>query len=554
MRAASRGLHRFELTSFLLISLAYIVAVVPAPGVSIPGAIHDDGLFMKWSVSILNGQWLGTWDVLTTSKGPLHSVLTAAAASIGINPFAYKRLFYLAGSLIFVIAALHKSPAWLKITTFTSFLLDPFQYGAHGLQNLREGTYIPLQIIAFGLGSLSLDYLCDRRKVASQILLPAIGAFFCFGLMLVTREARIIAWLEMATYLALAFFIFIRKTRFSLNRRLLPRALSYMLCVLVLTGIASVPMFAVGLINEHYYDARISNSTEEGWLPVLYGKILSIRVKGESPIPRVPAKKTTIQALIDESSDGSDLSYILKSLPSEWGQFACRVYQETCGEIGGGWFMWALRDGISASLGTNGNERSFQQKVQSASYELDRICRRTTSMECSPQIVGYMQPFSRWGFRRPHRQIGIEGKRILSTVFIPTAFPIGAARLDSRMASPIEYSLRINGISIPESSKWSSIFIRISYLGAVCKLILTGLAIATLGLALVRLKSPMGFFKLCDPVCFWLAFSLCLHIATYTLLGLTSFPGDPYTIMASSLQIGLVARLSGINIVGLRSS
>lgn len=529
---------------YLFIGIIYLAVLVPAPGISLSDAGHDDGLFMRWSVSILKGQWLGPWDVLTTSKGPLHSLFTAVAAFLGVNPYAYKRLFYLAGSLVFVETALHKAPRWLRILTFVSLLCDPFQYGSSGLRNLREGTYIPLQLIAFGLGSWALDQLREKCRIQPQLVASIIGTATGFGLIMVTREARILAWLELSTWLLLGVLLVAWNHWQHLHRRLGIKLLAGLLCVILVIGWAKLPVIAISALNTSHYHASISNSTEEGEFPIFYGRLLSIRVKGEPSIPRVPARQSTLDALLNETVQGSPLRKILKNIPSGWETHGCKLYPETCGEIGGGWFMWALRDGISASLEPGAGEDSFQRFVQSASSELYTICRHSSTLACSRPRIGYMPSPNLWGFRSPIEDTAKEAAKIASLVLIPSISPQGEVDLgrkehDSRhkeLAGP----LGITQTNFPETLKWEGIFRVVSFLGAAGKSAMILIAIISILLASMRSK----MLALLDPVAIWLLFSIGFHLAMYTLLGLTSFPGDVYVTMASPLFIGLLARLS----------
>jgi hypothetical protein len=153
----------------LLVIALYLLAVVPGPGIALPWMEVDDGLFLRWSISIQKGSWLGPWDYLTTSKGPLHSYLVGLLSNFGINPFAYKRLFLLIAALIFVPCVINARRPWLRLLLLIALLTDPFQYGAGGLRNLREGTYLPIQLITLGLGSRSLDQLAQASAVESVI-------------------------------------------------------------------------------------------------------------------------------------------------------------------------------------------------------------------------------------------------------------------------------------------------------------------------------------------------------------------------------------------------
>jgi len=526
----------------LFIGLLYLVVIVPAPGISLPAGVHDDGLFMRWSVSILNGHWLGPWDHLTTAKGPLHSLLTAAAANLGINPFVYKRIFYLAGSLVFIATGLGQSPVWLKVLTLITLLCDPFQYGIFGLRNLREGTYIPLQLVAFGLGSWSLDQLREKNRFRASLVAAIVGTAICFGLILITREARMVAWFELAIWLLIGVFLVAWSIRHQHSRRLGVKALAILLSVVLIIGMTSIPSIGLSSLNGLLYKFSISNSFEEGAFPVLYGKLLSTSVKGQALIPRVHVKKSTLNVLINEADKGSPLSKILQGIPSGWEKHGCKFYPQTCGEIAGGWFAWALRDGIASSLEPGASELSFQKTAQYANSELDSICKQTKILQCGPQNVGYMPSLSRWGFRSPIQEIAKEGKKITSLALIPSIYPQGKVNLAYSEPDPLnlEVPLGIKHVNLAESSKWERIFGVASFLGAAGKWTLILVSISFAFLASMRLRVS----KLFDPVALWMFFSVILHLAAYTLLGLTSFPGDTYVIMASPLFIGLLARLS----------
>jgi hypothetical protein len=536
--------RRISFYTYLVIILIYLIAIVPAPGVSLPGAPHDDGLFMKWSNLFLEGQWLGSWETLTTSKGPLHSVLTAAAARFGVNPFEYKRIFYLVGSLVFIGTALNKAPNWLRTVTLITLLLDPFQFGSPGLRNLREGTYIPLQLIAFGLGGWSLDQLREQVKFKVSLVIGLLGTATCFGLILITREGRMVVWIELAAWLILGGLVIAWRHRYKLRYRLGVKLLAALLSVVGIVVWTQLPVLVVSGLNGSHYRSFISNSTEEGEFPRLYGRLLGISVKGEAALARVPVRQSTLDAIKQESDSGSHLIGILNNIPLHWSSHGCNIYPETCGEIAGGWFLWALRDAIGSVLEPGASEASFQSVVQSASSELDSICKQSSTLLCSSPQVGYKPSMSRWGFRSPINEVAKEGTRIASLVLIPAVYPHGSVNLAigqmGGLHETVARPLGIRDVSLNESFKWHRIFRAASILGAAGKWLMIVLAVISVCLATIR----SSLSELWDPVCAWMLLCLGLHLATYTLLGLTSFPGDIYVTMASPLFIGLLARLS----------
>ena len=531
---------------YLLVGLIYLIVIVPAPGLSFSDAGHDDGLFMKWSVSILNRQWLGPWDVLTTSKGPLHSLLTAVAANLGINPFAYKRIFYLTGSLVFVATGLNKAPIWLRLLTLLTLLSDPFQYGTSGVRNLREGTYIPLQMIAFGLGNWSLDQLREQNKIRALLVAAILGTAVSFGLLLVTREARMVVWIELTAWMLLSWSLLAWRHRHKLHRRLGIKVLCACLSMLLIIGFARLPIFFVNAVNAYHYHYAISSSTEEGGFPRLYGRLLGISVKGELSIARVPVRQSTLDALINDAAMGSPLRMILEGIPSSWKNPGCDLYPQTCGEIAGGWFIWALRDGIALSLAPGSSEDAFQRIVKSAENDLVAICKQSSTLRCSETKAGYLPYLSRWGFHSPMIETAMEGAKIASLLMIPSVYPDGKVDLASRdldtkharLATP----LGIMQTALSSAYRGQRIFGLVSFLGAAGKWGMIIISVIAIVLAAIRER----LIELFDPVSAWMLLSLALHMSMYTLLGLTSFPGYGYVTMASPIYIGFLARLSAV--------
>ena len=354
-----------------------------------------------------------------------------------------------------------------------------------------------------------------------------------------------VAWLELAIWLILGGLIFAWRHRHQLHHRLGIKVLATLLSVLGIVAWTKLPVLAISALNDSHYQSVISNSTEEGELPRLYGRFLGISENGIAALARVPVRQSTLDAIRQESAAGSHLSRILSNIPfKKYSIHSCSIYPETCGEIAGGWFMWALRDAIGAVLEPGANEASFQRVVQSANGELDSICKQSSTLSCPSPQIGYQPSVSRWGFRSPINEVAKEGSRIASLVLIPAVYPHGKvnlktkdmAGLHEKLASP----LGIRKVSLTESFKWHRIFRASSILGAAGKWLLIVLAVVSVCLASMRSKLS----DLWDPVCLWMLLCLSLHLTTYTLLGLTSFPGDAYVTMASPLFIGLLARLS----------
>jgi hypothetical protein len=490
----------------------------------------------------MDGQWLGPWNELTTSKGPLHSILAAIGFRAGLHVYAYKRFFYLIASITFVVTALSGSRHWVRILVLTALLSDPFQFGEGGLRNLREGTYIPIQMIGFGLGVYSLDIWRKNMRLSIEFLASVTGMAVSFGLLMITREGRTIAWIELLLWIVIFAALSLRK---SANLRTSGPPIIACLVIVFVGGI--VPIQSLRMINNEAYGAPISNSLEEGYFPLFYGKLVSVSRVGEAPFPRVPLTTKTMAVLIEESGrHGGKVASILQGLDPSWKNVGCSVYPETCGELAGGWLQWSLRQSLSSKLMHPKNERAFQDLAQAAAEEMIEICSKSSRVSCDPRAERYLTPISRWGFRNPALELMKEASKIFSITLIPRQFPQGRPDYYSFNQWPPSKFTELNlspmgtrAITIPESFRWSKATLTFSFLGFVLKFLLIALTVQ----ALIRsVLHPSTLFDLDFPS-LWLFGSLVLHLSVYTLLGLTSFSGNLYVTMASPIYIGWMGRV-----------
>ena len=536
-----------EHLALLLVSCLYLSFIIPAPGLSLPEANHDDGLFMRWSVSLMQGHWLGPWDSLSTVKGPLHSLLTAAAASLGINPFVYKRLLYWLASLVFVQTCLARSEFWLRLLCFLALLLDPFQFTSPGLRNIRESTYIPLQLLSFGFGAACIDQMRTAAPRLKSIACLVAATTACFGLLLITREARIIAWLEFGLWLALLLLSGRRLIGRLLRIRPIPAVLALTLIGFSILAMIRAPEQAVSAANLKHYGYALSNNNEEGEFPRFYGRLITINRKGEAAKPRVPITKATLNQILAEAPANSEVHTILSRIEAKvWGSLSCHAYHETCGEIGGGWFLWALREAAGDSIPPGRKEDAFQDLLLKARMQLQTICSQSSQLDCHRPVVGYLTPIQRWGFADPWGEVRKEMMSVLQPALLPSANPFqesldlsneGRSQEFIQLARP----LGIAAVQRSDAARWQSLLGGLRWLGCAIKwsLLIAALSVVVWVARDRRLPQPSA-----DPICIWLALSVIAQWSLYCLVGLTSFSGLGYVGIASPLFIGLLARIT----------
>jgi hypothetical protein len=553
-RRRSQNLRLGTILPYIGIAVIYLIAIVPAPGRPIPGGTFDDGLFFRLSTSLLNNQWLGNWDSLTLAKGPLHSILSALAFKAGLQVYAYKRLFYLIASVLFVAIGMGKARHWIRLLTLIALLCDPFLFGEGGMRNLREGTYIPLQIITFAIGLWILDKLSQYHRPNPSVYLASLGMGLGFGLMAITREARILLWLEAGIFFLLAGY---KQVTSKSRHKLASSAISISLIALLsVLGMAS-PIVALRSINASHYGAAISTNFEEGYLPKLYAKLAGTKLKGQQPIARVTISEKTLAELRQSSANHKGtLASVIDHLDPSWKGYICKTHPETCNEYGGGYMMWALRMSIGSLLPKGSDEADFQRLARSAWEDAVSICKSNSRLSCESSNLGYFPSPSRWGFANPIKEFGNELKPILARTLIPNPSPQGVPNFyGNNEWPPAEFiklkmnSLGTRKISLEESFVWTKATIISRYLGAAAKALMLFLSFFCLAgmiqrfyLFLRQRSTEIWKSSPLDAGTTWLLLALILHILIYAALGFTSFPGDLYVTMASPLYIGLMGR------------
>jgi hypothetical protein len=208
-----------------------------------------------------------------------------------------------------------------------------------------------------------------------------------------------------------------------------------------------------------------------------------------------------------------------------------------------GWLQWVIRKSIATSIPTK-DEAAFQAILVSAGKQFDELCETSTALECVPLSSGYLTYPSRWGFRDTVSEVGSETLSVVQHVLLPIPFPLGRPDLSrSTFNSPlIKQDLLELGIRSYASSEvlwWQRLFVGASLVGTMARSIL----ILLLVIAVFTAWRTGSLAYLVDPTAVWIGLGMILHCLLYIVVGLTSFPGIPYTVLATSLAICLNARL-----------
>ena len=163
---------------------------------------HDVTLFLHQAMSILEGNWLGTYSEKTLMKGPITPMWIALMNFLGIPLLLSHHLFYAAGCVLSLLAFKRfTSNNWFLLFIFTLLLFNPYSYNYGPIASaFREMLHQPVVLTLIALSIiLAVDFM-KRREVN-------IGLIILFGVILVlfwnNREEGVwvvpyLIWLLMA--------------------------------------------------------------------------------------------------------------------------------------------------------------------------------------------------------------------------------------------------------------------------------------------------------------------------------------------------------------------
>ncbi|MCU7904585.1 MAG: hypothetical protein KZQ76_01810 [Candidatus Thiodiazotropha sp. (ex Epidulcina cf. delphinae)] len=359
----SAALFRFMLTAGLPLS-AYAVQV------------FDDDLFIRLAESVVAGEWLGNYDKLTLVKSPLYPLFIAANYLLGFQFKAMEHLLYILACVVFYFALLKISVnRYLALVPFLLLLFSPYHHGS-----VERGwfyTALTLLVVAgmFYLTSLRMVSGVIRRRYA---LLLGLG----LAALYLSREETVWLYPLLMVAFVLLFYQADRRGMVIQMGKTLP---------LILLG-AAFPILVVMSLNYFNYGLfGVKDATSSQFISAIKA-MKSVR-SGEE-MPYVDVSRDALREMYKVSPTLLDLDlYLSGNNGKTWGSYMCRRYASACGEIGGGYFFWALRDAVEANGGFQ--QYAETQRVFSDIHdELSAAC-NDNRLDCSRSVWPVRYPI-RW--------------------------------------------------------------------------------------------------------------------------------------------------------------
>jgi hypothetical protein len=338
----------------------------------LPEAGADDGLFMRHAASLLAGHWLGSYDQMTLVKGPGYPWFLALASLTGLPVSLAHVLFQLiaVGALALAILRITGSSA-LAVITFMALALHPVGYSA-GLQRvIRDQIYWAQTLLTFAL--LATAFIAPSRSRRTDIGIAFLAGLF-LGWTWLTREEGV--WLVPGVAVLMFSGLFLGRARPVVGRMLVVG-----FAFLAVLGLfRTFNYIAYGSFAGVDVKSKSFEATMDALQSVQIGKRPYVPVSIEARTA-IAAVSPTFAPLAEKLAAGSPLL-------NGWSKPGCLIYPSACGDIAGGWFMWALR-GAASQAGYYKSPAIASQKFRAISEEIGQAC-ASGKLPCSASPIPLM--------------------------------------------------------------------------------------------------------------------------------------------------------------------
>ena len=348
------------ITALLMVALKlWLVAAQPV--VAHGNASFDDRLYLALAEQVLKGNWLGPYSQFTLMKGPMYSLFIAGTFLSAVPLPIAQHLLYLLGCILLVLALRPCFDAsWQAFGTFTLLWWQPMSYVE--LDIVRQNIYTPLTLLLFaGLCAL------ETRRAAGLYIRLAWGALLgtAAAAFYLTREEGI--WILPGTALLIGISAWNSWRAGERLRPLVAPAGTATIC-------AAAILVTVCTLNYRYYGWFGTVEFRAREFRSAYGALQ--RPVPSEQIPYVPVTRDVRLKLYQVSQSFAELKPCLEGpIGLEWANYSDfltgRPGEEL--QIGGGSFIWALRDCVIAS-GHGNSAREALDFYRSLGAEINRAC------------------------------------------------------------------------------------------------------------------------------------------------------------------------------------
>lgn len=352
----------------IVASILYLIIRTHIPIAVHAEALHDDQLFISMGQRIADGHWLGAYNQMTLIKGPGYPLFLAANAWLG-TPISLTEAAFLGlaiGVFFLVFACISRMPN-VALFGYIATLWMPAPY----LERIMRDCIYPGQMLLVLSGLIALLYIEMARNWRYTC---ALATGLLLGWFSLTREEGI--WIAPGiAVIALAATIHYQRKQQARAFVLAPVAL-----IIAAYGVTQLTFLSINRIAYgSFIGVEVTSSPFSDAMSALQS------VQAGKQIPYVPVSKQAREAIYQVSPSFLKLKGYLDPPTGSLWQFGCQFYAETCGEIAGGWFMWALREAV-ATNGFYDSPKKAAAFYRRLTNEVQEAC-RAGQLQCKPLLI-----------------------------------------------------------------------------------------------------------------------------------------------------------------------
>lgn len=298
----------------VLFGLLRFLFTYKLPSFYISNMSYDDKLMVDQAVSLLKGDYLGTYGYKTLIKGPIFPFLLFIIRLYKINYTCIFTLLYIVACLFFVnsLKSVVKNKKYLLII-YLFLLFNPVTYSQDLFQRLYRNSISITELLFFLGASIRVLFNKDKR-ILNNILLGV-----SLSLMFLTRDDNL--W----TYPVILFIIV-----YSIFK---DRKVKNIIITLVPIVILVLSLNIVSIVNYKEYGVYTYNEIQKSEFHNTYKKILQI--KDDEKIHQVAIPKSTFYKLVDNIKS---FNFTRKEIDRFY-----YTHADENGEIYNGNIMWYFR-------------------------------------------------------------------------------------------------------------------------------------------------------------------------------------------------------------------
>lgn len=364
-----------SVAAFGLATAIYLFIAANTPLVIMVWQAYDDELFVHLARSLSEGRWLGAYNALTLAKGPGYSAFLAANYWTGLPVTLAHAGFYCAslGALAWVVfkkSGSHRLAfLFFLVPLFYPKILEPARI-------LRDSIYMSQSVLVIAVFAHCLYLATGRRQLWSAVLAGLLLGWFWL-----TRDEGV--WI-LPGLAVMVFFAWLEGRRVG--------ASAWWRTTLVAIAVFLATQFLFAFLNLLTYGKFVGVEFKES---NFQGAISAMEsVQSAKPVPFVSVPRGTRMQLYAISPDFASLRPILDPVgtKSPWEAGGCTHRPTACGDLGNGFFMWAVRD-AAERLGHFRSPRQAASFFNRIEADILKACEQG-KLQCKQDWIPMLPPLT----------------------------------------------------------------------------------------------------------------------------------------------------------------